>query len=147
MKTVLIVHTAATLFMVGLIWFVQVVHYPLFNRVGPDEFQAYAQMHSKWTTYVVGPPMLLEALTAVLLLWLRPPGVPWWMLWTGVLLLAVVWLSTWFLQVPQHAVLVQGFNAEAYRRLVAGNWLRVVAWSARGGLALWITLRALVAAN
>ncbi|MFY0528690.1 hypothetical protein ACN28I_37835 [Archangium gephyra] len=33
---VLLAHAAATLFMVGLIWFVQVVHYPLFSRVvGP----------------------------------------------------------------------------------------------------------------
>ena len=32
----LLLHAAATLFMTGLIWFVQVVHYPLFARVGED---------------------------------------------------------------------------------------------------------------
>ena len=31
-KYVLLVHLAATLVMVGVIWFVQIVHYPLFSR-------------------------------------------------------------------------------------------------------------------
>lgn len=30
----LLVHAAATWAMVGLVWFVQVVHYPLFAQVG-----------------------------------------------------------------------------------------------------------------
>ncbi len=30
----LFVHAAMTLFMVGVIWFVQIVHYPLFRGVG-----------------------------------------------------------------------------------------------------------------
>src|SRR5918998_3799546 len=33
-KYVLLVHLAATLVMVGVIWFVQIVHYPPFSRVG-----------------------------------------------------------------------------------------------------------------
>lgn len=30
----LLVHAAVTLYMTGVIWFVQVVHYPLFSCVG-----------------------------------------------------------------------------------------------------------------
>ena len=61
MKYVLLAHVAATLFMVGVIWFVQVVHHPLFSRVGPEKFSLYSEAHSRLTTYVVGPPMLVEA--------------------------------------------------------------------------------------
>lgn len=60
MKYVLLAHVAATLFMVGVIWFVQVVHYPLFPRVGPEKFSLYLEAHSRLTTYVVGSPMLVE---------------------------------------------------------------------------------------
>jgi hypothetical protein len=66
-KYILLAHLAATLFMVGVIWFVQVVHYPLFSRVGPEKFSLYSEAHSRLTTYVVGPPMLAEASTALLL--------------------------------------------------------------------------------
>jgi hypothetical protein len=78
---VLLAHAAATLFMVGLIWFVQVVHYPLFSRVGSDAFVPYAAAHGVLTTWVVGPPMLLEFATAGWLAPRPPPGVnpvvPW----------------------------------------------------------------------
>ena len=36
-----IVHVLATWFMTGVIWFVQVVHYPLMARVGAEGFAAY----------------------------------------------------------------------------------------------------------
>jgi hypothetical protein len=42
----MLVHVGATLFMVGVIWFVQVVHYPLFSRVGLEKFSLYSEAHS-----------------------------------------------------------------------------------------------------
>ena len=33
-KVIFLAHIAATLFMCGAIWFVQIVHYPLFEQVG-----------------------------------------------------------------------------------------------------------------
>lgn len=136
LKLLLLAHVGATFFMVGLIWFVQIVHYPLFDQVGREIFSAYETAHTRLTTYVVGPPMLIEAITAGLLLWLRPSGVMPWQVWLGAGLLAIVWLSTAFLQVPQHNILSVGFDPAAYRTLVATNWLRTVAWSLRGLLAL-----------
>jgi hypothetical protein len=59
-KYVLLAHLAATLFMVGVIWFVQMVHYPLFSRIGPEKFSLYSEARSRLTTHVVGPPMLVE---------------------------------------------------------------------------------------
>jgi hypothetical protein len=38
---VLVLHLATTLLMVGLIWLVQIVYYPLFARVGDSSFAAY----------------------------------------------------------------------------------------------------------
>lgn len=136
MKWLLLLHAAATLAMVGIIWFVQVVHYPLFKWVGTEALPAYQAFNTTATTWVVFPPMLLELLTALALVLHPPPRTSPTLAWVGLALLALIWLSTAFLQVPQHNVLATGFNASAHRALVLSNWVRTLAWSARGVLAL-----------
>lgn len=143
MELPLLVHLAATLFMVGVIWFVQIVHYPLFGRVGTAGFVAYSEAHSRLTGYVVGPPMLAELATGIALLFVRPEGVPASLAWAGIVLLAVVWVSTALLQVPQHRALGSGFDRGAHRLLVVSNWVRTAAWSCRGLLVLWMVALAL----
>ena len=142
MKHVLLLHVAATVYMVGVIWFVQVVHYPLFARVGREGFAPYSEAHSRLTTYVVGPPMLLEAATALLLLFRRPEGVPLWAALLGLALVALIWGSTALMQVPRHTTLNSGFDRAAWSGLVLTDWVRTVAWSARGALLLWMAARA-----
>jgi hypothetical protein len=132
----LLINAAATLFMTGLIWFVQVVHYPLFAGVGPREFPAYSLRHQRLTTLVVAPAMLIEAAAASWLTLAPPSGVPAWMPWSALLLLGSIWLSTAVLQMPLHGRLAAGFDAAAIRRLVAGNWIRTAAWSVRSLLAI-----------
>ena len=137
----LLAHLTATLFMVGVIWFVQVVHYPLFARVGPEGFSFYSEAHSRLTSYVVGPPMLVEAATALLLVFRRPEGVPLAAALSGLALVAVIWLSTALLQVPRHDILGSGFDRRAWSGLVLSNWARTIAWSIRGALVLWMAAR------
>lgn len=137
---VFIAHLGATLLMAGVIWIVQVVHYPLFAGVGAKAFAAYEAQHQRRITLVVGPLMLVELTTAVLLVVTHPPsGVPAWMPFAGLVLVGVIWLSTAFVQVPLHNALGGAFDASAHNRLVATNWIRTVAWSLRAGLALWMT--------
>ena len=142
MSALLLTNLAATLFMTGLIWFVQLVHYPLFAAVGAGEFRAYHAAHSKRTTLVVLPVMLTEAATALLLPSSLPSGAPATAAWCALLLLALVWASTALLQVPRHRRLGRGVDATAVRALGAGNWARTIAWSARAALLLWITATA-----
>lgn len=136
-----IVHAGATWFMVGLIWFVQVVHYPLMGAVPATSFSAYARTHQRRTTWVVGPLMLVEAGSAVLLVWL-PHGEATGMTlrWAGLALLALIWASTFVLQVPLHAKLSMGFDKAVWKRLVDSNWLRTIAWSVRGVISLLLLL-------
>lgn len=139
----LLVNLAATLYMTGLVWFVQVVHYPLFGQVGKPGFAGYEAAHTRLTTFVVAPPMLVEALTAVLLLSVRPRFAPTAAMAAGTALVALLWLSTFLVQVPRHGVLAAGYNARAHSVLVATNWLRTAAWSARAVLLLWVVARGL----
>ena len=137
----LLAHLAATLFMVGVIWFVQVVHYPLFARVGPEGFSLYYEAHSRLTTYVVGPPMLVEAATALLLVLRRPEGVPLAAALASLALVALIRLSTALLQVPRHNALGSGFDWRAWSGLVLSNWARTLAPCIRGALVLWMAAR------
>lgn len=134
----LLAQLVASAWMLGLIWFVQIVHYPLYAAVGSPQFAAYEQRHTQLTTWVVGPAMLVEAASALLLVWCRPRGVSSRAAWFGLVLVAVIWLSTAALQVPCHDQLVRGFDADVHRRLVVSNWIRTTAWSCRTGLLSWL---------
>jgi len=135
------IHAGSTCFMVGLIWFVQVVHYPLLARVAGKEYAAYHSEHARLTTGLVVPVMVVEGATAVLLLALRPPLIPIVWLLTGLMLALMTWTSTAFVQLPAHALLGRSFDPRVHRRLVLGNWLRTFAWSIRGILSLGILYR------
>jgi hypothetical protein len=132
LRWVLAAHALVTVFMTGLIWFVQVVHYPLFDRVGKAGFTDYEQRNTRRTGWVVGGPMLIELGLATALAW-SPGGLQ---AWGGLGLLGIIWLSTAIGQVPMHRRLEQGFDQAAHRRLVLGNWVRTIAWSIRGLLAV-----------
>ncbi len=122
-------HYAATWALVGLIWTIQLVHYPLFAQVGRDTFKAYHHRHTTQITWVVAPLMLTELITAA---WLVMTGSRDAWLLVSLLPLVVNWLSTWRVQIPLHDKLAAGFDAHAHDRLVATNWWRTVAWTARG---------------
>lgn len=136
MKLVLLANVAATWAMVGLIWFVQVVHYPLFDRVGDAECKVYAVEHQRLTTLVVAPLMFVELATSILLAIDTSRLVPRALAWPALAAVAVVWLSTGLLQVPCHQTLLNGFDRAAYLWLVRSNWIRTLAWTMRGVLVL-----------
>jgi len=79
---------------------------------------------------VVAPLMLVELGAAI---WIAIGGLaPTALAWTGLALLALLWGSTFAVQVPLHARLTRGFDGAAHARLVATNALRTALWSIRG---------------
>jgi hypothetical protein len=137
-RLVLLANVASTLMLVGLIWFVQVVHYPQFARVGADRFTQYQSEHVRLTTWVVALPMLVEAVTSVALVWKPLAQDLELACWGGLSVVIVIWVSTAILQVPRHTALTTGFDSKAHRGLVSSNWIRTVAWSMRGVLVLFL---------
>ncbi len=130
-------HAGATWFMVGLIWFVQLVHYPLMGKVPASGFSEYSAEHQRRTTWIVAPAMFAEAgCTIVLALFPHGHGADSPVRWVGLGLLVLAWASTFTTQVPLHARLSTGFDKKVWRRLVNTNWVRTVAWTGRGVVAL-----------
>ena len=141
-------HAAATVFMTGLIWFVQAVHYPLMAKVPGAALGEYERGHMARTTPLVAAAMGVELVTAAWLVFDPPPGLGdrgRALIWLGAGMLGIIWGSTWGVQVPLHDRIAKGGGAPVVRRLVLTNWARTVAWTVRGVAAvalLWLAARA-----
>jgi hypothetical protein len=136
-QIVLMLHALSTGVMAGVIWTMQVVHYPLFARVPADAFRDYERAHMTRITAIVGPSMLVEMLTAAAIVIATPAGVAPAAAWLGLGLLAAIWVSTATTQGPIHRRLAEGgWDARLIARLVGTNWLRTILWSVRAVLAL-----------
>ena len=139
-RNLLLIQILATAMMTGIIWFVQIVHYPLFLKVSSEGFVSYEQSHTVRTGFVVAPLMLIELGTAILLLLFTVTlagkvtiGLnPLYLSALGCLL--VIWASTFLIQVPLHGHLEQRADSKAMTLLVSTNWIRTFFWSLRLGL-------------
>ncbi len=138
MRLLLTLQIGSTLALFGLIWFVQIVHYPLHALVGPAEFPRYEAEHANRTGYVAAPLMLLELATAAALLIprYRPATIPATQAWLGLALVAGLWLCTFLIQVPLHNRLHHTHDRKAIHQLIRTNWLRTALWTARTVLVL-----------
>jgi uncharacterized membrane protein len=129
-------HLSATAFMAGLIWFVQIVHYPLFAHVGATAFVEYETLHTRLTSFVVGPAMAIEGVSALLIAGWYRDDVGLGLVLAGLALLAVIHASTVTLQVPSHRRLSEAHDRDEVAHLVRTNWIRTAGWSARTGVAV-----------
>ena len=142
-RLALLVQLSTTLPLVGVIWMVQVVAYPLFARVGAAEFARYHEAHARLITFVVGPLMVGELGASMVSVFRPHAAMPRGAALGGVVLALLTWGFTMFLSVPKHDLLGHGFDARAHELLVLTNWLRTAAWTARGALLLWVAHRAI----
>ncbi|MFD2784998.1 hypothetical protein [Hymenobacter rubripertinctus] len=124
-------------YLTGLIWTVQLVHYPGFARVEPAQFEQFHREHSTRISWVVMAPMLLELGAAGYLAWQGEALGPA-MRWGQLALVLLVWASTFFITVPFHNRLARGYNYVAIDGLVRTNWPRTLAWTARAGWLGWV---------
>lgn len=136
-QAVFLVHLGATLFMVGVIWFAQLVQYPLFASVPSGEFALYHRRYIGRTALLVAPVMALEGLSALAMLWWLPPWMEQQQVWMGLCLLAVIHGATFGIEIPAQWRLQRTFQVRDHAILLWVNGLRVLGWSARGMLALW----------
>jgi len=85
--------------------------------------------------------MLVELGACLLMVAARPPAVSMTVAIVGLGLCALAWVVTGLVSVPLHETLGRGFDASAHARLLSSNWLRTLAWTARGALLLWTMTR------
>lgn len=131
MDALLAVHAATAWFMTGLIWTVQVVHYPLFHDVGLDAFPNYESGHTRRIGQLLVAPAGIEVATAAILFVVAPGALT----FAAGALLAGIWVMTALVHGPIHGRLAPAYDRALVSRLVSANWWRTVAWTVRAVLA------------
>ena len=142
-RTLLVIHLAATLFMVGLIWTIHYVHYPLFAYVGDSTYASFQAAHVERIGKLLFAPWLTEGITLIGVLALaflgghkalRIPAV------INGAAMAVVLVISGFWSAPTHAKLADGFDTSLHDQLMTVNLIRTLAWTVCGICAVWILL-------
>jgi hypothetical protein len=142
-RTLLVIHLAATLFMVGLIWTIHYVHYPLFAYVGESTYASFQAAHVERIGKLLFVPWLTEGITLIGVLALaffgghkalRVPAV------VNGAAMAVVLVISGFWSAPAHAKLADGFDKSVHDQLMTVNLIRAIAWTVCGICAIWIVL-------
>lgn len=138
-ESLAVVHLAATGFMVGLIWTIHVVHYPLFALVN-EPYQPFQEAHMARITGLLVVPWGIEVLSAVALVLVAPSGTASALALGGLALIAVLVGLTGLGAAPIHGRLVERFDEALHRRLLRVDRVRAILWTARLGLAGWLVL-------
>lgn len=139
----LLVSAAAATFMAGVIWVIQLVHYPLFALADPARFAEFHASHSARITLIVGPAMLTELGSSALFALLARDPLERRLALAGLGLVIVAWATTALCSIPAHGRLATGFDATAHASLVATNAIRTLAWTAHAALKLFLVARRL----
>ena len=143
-RPLLIAHLASTLFMMGLIWTIHVVHYPLFAHVGDSTYVAFQSEHVNRIGKLLFLPWLTEGLTLLGILILaflgnnRTLRLPVFLNGVG---MAIALVISGFWSAPAHGDLANGFDVAVHDRLMTANLVRSLAWALCGICAVWLVAR------
>ena len=131
------------LYVVGEIWFAQIVIYPLFAKVGEAEYVAYHRFYSGRIPLPVIIPGFASFFLPVLLMFVRPESVPLWLAAANAAFAIVGLLVTVVFEIPRHRRLEQhGKNERTIWELTRYNWPRTLSITSCGFLTTAMLLSA-----
>ena len=135
----LLLWTVVVFYVLGGIWFAQLVVYPLFGKVGKAEYVAYHKFYSSRIPLPVILPGFASFLLPIALVFFRPDPVPLSLALANVAFGLVGLFVTVALEIPRHARLEKGGKQEAViRELVLYNWPRTLSITGSALLTLWM---------
>lgn len=130
MSFILIINLAIALIATGLIWTIQLVHYPSMKFIPEEKFTAYHNFHSQRISILAMPIMLIELFTSLGLFYQN--GSSYNHIFTiNLILVILIWISTFLIQVPMHNTLSSAKNSRVLNNLILSNWIRTILWTAR----------------
>jgi hypothetical protein len=137
-ELIFLLNTFASFFLTGLIWVVQLVHYPAFHHVSDGNFAQFQKHHVNSIDKIVIPVMVTEITTSFALAWFNGffslDAI-------GFYLVLMIWISTGLFSVPAHSILEDHKDRNAINRLVSTNWIRTILWTSKSGLSFYILMR------
>jgi hypothetical protein len=131
----------------GEIWLVQIVVYPLFGKEGEAEYVAYHKFYSSRIPLPVILPGFASFLLTIPLVFFAPDSVPLWTLLANLACGVVGLLVTVGLETPRHARLENGGKQKkVIRELIRYNWPRTLSITGSAFLTLLMLTSAFSAA-
>jgi len=128
MKYFELANFSSCLFMTGVIWLIQLVHYPSFHYIHLKKFKSFCNFHQKSITYIVFPAMLIELISSIALLLHNSSSL---LLWVNLISVSATWFFTIFFSMPLHSKLLEHKSKEVINKLIYTNWPRTITWSFR----------------
>ena len=113
--------------MTGVIWIIQLIHYPAFTYIDHTRWADFHGFHTRGITPIVAPLMLIEL--ALSLIWIYHDIAP--LALTNLVFVLLLWLSTFFIQVPIHNQLVSIKDEKLIQKLIQTNWIRTLLWTSK----------------
>ncbi len=142
MSYVLLINLFSAFAMTGIIWLIQLTHYPSFRYV---EMKAWPQFHTFHTgsiTLVVAPLMMAQLLSSITLLF-SPLFLNYkFLLIINLALVCVVFIATAFISVPIHNKIAEFFDSSLIESLILTNWIRTISWTLNSVLLIYLISRA-----
>ena len=113
--------------MVGVIWVIQLLHYPSFHFINDQKYIEFQHFHMQRISIIVIPAMLLELASALFLAYFFGSSL------TFILLAIVlgIWAITLIFFTNMHQKLTKGYDPSIVYRLIKINWSRTALWSLR----------------
>ena len=96
-----------------------------------EQFLAYHKFHSLRISLIAMPLMIIELITSFLLLYQNFNNVIQKIFLINLVLVVLIWLSTFLVQVPLHNILSKEKNDKVISKLILSNWFRTILWTAR----------------
>ncbi len=127
---ILVLNIVLSAFLTGLIWLIQLVHYPLFLEVSEKTFGTYEKKHQRAISPLVAPVMLVDIALSFILLF-----TSWYDRFDVLIIIAfamnaLVFLSTLFIFAPLHQSLSRQYSKTKIRKLIRLNFFRTFGWTA-----------------
>ena len=126
---VLLGHLIFTSIMTGVIWVIQIVHYPSFHFIEKELYTAFQKFHMNKISIIVMPIMLAELITGIMLFLDKSSKSPF--LTISIIILVLIWLITGVFFTKAHNELIAGYQELVVNQLVAMNWIRTLLWTLR----------------
>lgn len=129
-----------SVFMTGIIWFIQFVQYPLLNHISSFDFSCYFKKYISRISWIIFPVMIVEICFASWLSFmpLKPPlQIP--ILITYILLILVS-LNTFLFQTPLNQKLQVTFDEAVLCKILFYNRIRFFSSALRTMILCWIIL-------
>ena len=124
----LIFHITSTSIMVGVIWVIQLVHYPSFKYVKDSDYIIFQKYHMSNISYIVFPVMLIELFTSLLIFF---SGEKSFFFMLSLFCLFLIWVITVGLFTKFHNILQTGKDLKMIEKMIKVNWIRTLLWSVR----------------